>query len=79
MSDALGMSIKPVDNWSLVFSAISDLDKIRQSCELFASVYPLAPEIWLKWLRIELTISTTEAEYRKVNQLFRRALADYYC
>lgn len=60
-------------------SEISDLDKIRESCELFASVYPLAPEIWLKWLRIELNIATTETEYKKVHQLFRRALADYYC
>lgn len=60
-------------------SDLSDLDKIRQSCELFASVYPLAPEIWLRWLRIELNIATTESEYEKVHQLFRRSLSDYYC
>lgn len=58
---------------------MNDLAKIRQSCELFADVFPLAPEIWLRWLRIELNIASTDAQFERVHQLFRRSLSDYYC
>lgn len=60
-------------------SQLNDLDKIRESCELFSSQFPLAPEIWMKWLQIELTIATSEAELKRVHGLFKRALADYFC
>jgi squamous cell carcinoma antigen recognized by T-cells 3 len=55
-----------------------DLEKIRQSCELFAAVYPLSPEIWLRWLKTELTVASSEAEVQRVFELFQRALADYF-
>lgn len=61
------------------FSSLSDLDKIRQSCELFSVVYPLSPEIWLKWLRIEVATSTSDEELENANKLFKRALSDYFC
>lgn len=61
------------------FSATGDLEKIRQSYELFASVFPLAPEHWLKWLRLELNIAISPAEVKRVFLLFQRALSDYYC
>lgn len=60
-------------------SQLNDLDKIRESCELFSSQFPLAPEIWTKWLQIELTIATSQAELERLHGLFKRALADYYC
>lgn len=62
-----------------IYSELSDLEKIRQSSDLFASVYPLAPDIWLKRLKIEMNIATTEMEYKKVHQMFKRALSDYFC
>lgn len=55
------------------------MDKIRESCELFSLQFPLAPDIWMKWLQIELTIATNEAELKRVHGLFKRALADYFC
>lgn len=61
-----------------VFSQLNDLDKIRESCELFSTQFPLAPEIWVEWLRIELTISTSEAESKRLHGLFKRALTDYF-
>lgn len=61
------------------FSETGDLEKIRQSYELFASVFPLAPEHWLKWLRLELNIALSPAELKRVFLLFQRALSDYYC
>lgn len=59
-------------------SQITDLEKIRESCELFSSMYPLAPEIWLRWLKIELNIATGDTELKRVHHLFRRAFADYF-
>lgn len=41
-------------------------------------MYPLAPEIWLRWLKIELNIATGDSELKRVHHLFRRAFADYY-
>lgn len=58
---------------------MTDLDKIRQSAEIFAKAYPLSPEIWLRWLKIEVSIAgTAPKELREVDKLFRRALGDYY-
>lgn len=55
------------------------MDKIRESCELFSTQFPLAPEIWIKWLQIELTIAADEAESKRLHGLLKRALADYFC
>ncbi|EAU77058.3 AGAP002959-PA [Anopheles gambiae str. PEST] len=57
---------------------MNDLDKIRQSAEIFAAMYPLSPEIWLRWLKIESSLATTDEEVEKVEKLFQRALSDYY-
>uniref|UniRef100_A0A1Q3EWF4 Putative squamous cell carcinoma antigen recognized by t-cells 3 n=1 Tax=Culex tarsalis TaxID=7177 RepID=A0A1Q3EWF4_CULTA len=57
---------------------MTDLDKIRQSAEIFAEAYPLSPEIWLRWLKIEVAIGSSPDELRQVDRLFRRALGDYY-
>ncbi|XP_039447555.1 squamous cell carcinoma antigen recognized by T-cells 3 [Culex pipiens pallens] len=57
---------------------MTDLDKIRQSAEIFAEAYPLSPEIWLRWLKIEVAIGNSPDELRQVDRLFRRALGDYY-
>lgn len=61
------------------FSDTGDLEKIRQSYELFASVFPLAPEHWLKWLRLESNIALSPPEVKRLFLLFQRALSDYYC
>lgn len=55
------------------------MDKIRESCELFSTQFPLAPEIWTKWLQIELTIATSDVELKRLDGLLERALADYFC
>ncbi|XP_055547110.1 squamous cell carcinoma antigen recognized by T-cells 3 [Wyeomyia smithii] len=57
---------------------MTDLDKIRQSAEIFASVYPLSPEIWLRWLSCEQTIASSPEQLREVDKLYRRALGDYF-
>lgn len=57
---------------------LSDLDKIRQSIELFSQAFPLSPEIWLRYLKVEGTVAQSEAEIAKLQVLFQRALNDYY-
>lgn len=55
-----------------------DLENIRNAYNLFASVYPLSPEIWMKYLKIEINVALSEAEIAKVDELFQKALKDYY-
>lgn len=62
----------------LLCSALVDLNKIRESYELFSNVYPLAPDIWIRWLTIELSNATTPSEHERLHQQFQRALGDYY-
>lgn len=57
---------------------MTDLDKIRQSAEIFAAVYPLSPEIWLRWLKIETAMASSPEQMIEVDKLFRRALGDYF-
>lgn len=62
-----------------IHSQLNDLDKIRESCELFSIQFPLAPHIWTQWLRIEVNIATSDEELNRVHGLFKRALNDYFC
>lgn len=57
---------------------MTDLDKIRQSAEIFASVYPLSPDIWLRWLNSEQSVSSTPEQLLETDKLYRRALGDYF-
>lgn len=57
---------------------LTDLDKIRQSVELFSQAFPVSPEIWLRYLKVESVIAQTEPEIERLQGLFQRALTDYY-
>lgn len=57
---------------------MNDLDKIRQSIELFASEFPLSPDIWSKYIQIELNVAQSESELDHVVTIFNRALNDYF-
>ena len=54
------------------------MDKIRTSIELFAQVFPVSPEIWLRYLKAESVVAQSEEEIEKLQTLFQRALNDYY-
>lgn len=54
------------------------MDKIRQSIGLFTKEFPLSPEIWLRYLKTELSVAQTEEEINNLIKLFRKALDDYY-
>ena len=36
-----------------VLKSMGELDRLREARETFAKAYPLAPEIWLSWLKDE--------------------------
>ncbi|XP_055386168.1 squamous cell carcinoma antigen recognized by T-cells 3 [Condylostylus longicornis] len=57
---------------------LGDLEKIRESYNLFANVFPLASDIWLKFISVERNISTSESEINNVVNLFKKALNDYF-
>lgn len=57
---------------------LTDLDKIRQSVELFSAAFPLSPDIWIRYLKVESAVAQTDEEIQKLQSLFQRALADYY-
>lgn len=60
------------------YSQLNDLEKIRESYELFAAAFPLAPHLWLKLIKIELNLAEFVNDV-DVQQLFKRALSDYFC
>lgn len=57
---------------------MNDLDKIRQSIELFSKEFPLSPDLWMKYLKTEVTIAQTEEEIDKLIKIFKKSLDDYY-
>lgn len=57
---------------------LTDLDKIRQSVELFSQAFPVSPEIWLRYLKVEAVVAQSPPEIERLQTLFQRALDDYY-
>ncbi|XP_061387180.1 squamous cell carcinoma antigen recognized by T-cells 3 [Musca vetustissima] len=55
-----------------------DLDNIRKAYTTFSNVYPLTPELWQRYISVELTLAQSESEVQQVKKLFQRALRDYY-
>lgn len=46
---------------------------------MFSNVYPLTPELWQRYIGVEQTLAQSESEIQQVKDIFRKALADYYC
>lgn len=51
-----------------------ELEKVREARRRFASVFPLAPKLWLEWIHDERRIDTPWEELR---DLFEKAVQDY--
>lgn len=62
-----------------LYSATGDLDNIRKAYNSFSLVYPLTPELWQKYIDVELVVAQTPKEIEEVKELFKKALQDYYC
>ncbi|TRY70053.1 hypothetical protein TCAL_04845 [Tigriopus californicus] len=60
-----------------ILKSMGDLDRLRLARESFASHYPLAPPLWLAWIRDEQSLVSTSDERTRVMALFERATRDY--
>lgn len=57
---------------------MTDLEKIRQSIQLFSSAFPLSPDIWLRYLKVETSVAQSKDELQKLIKIFKKALEDYF-
>jgi hypothetical protein len=54
------------------------MEKLREARERMSVRFPLPPDLWLEWLRDEVSISmNTDTEKKRVMALFERATKDY--
>ena len=60
-----------------ILRGLSELDRLREARESFASKYPLTSDLWLAWIRDEKGIASTPAEKDGIYELFERAVGDY--
>jgi len=56
---------------------IGDLHRLRDARESMSTHFPLSEDIWLDWLRDEVSLVSTPAERDKVESLFNKAFQDY--
>lgn len=55
------------------------MDKIREAYDLFAAAFPIAPQLWLKRLKIESSLASSDEDTLYVDTLYKKALSDYFC
>ncbi|VDD83521.1 unnamed protein product [Mesocestoides corti] len=55
----------------------SELDRLRAARERMSQHFPLTPELWLEWIKDEMSLLTDGNDREPVYKLFKRALADY--
>ncbi|XP_015592738.1 squamous cell carcinoma antigen recognized by T-cells 3 [Cephus cinctus] len=56
---------------------MGELERLRDARENMSSKYPLSPELWLSWLKDEITLATTKEQKDAVVELCERAVKDY--
>lgn len=57
---------------------MTELERIRESFELFSLVFPLSPTIWMKLLKLEVNIANNDEEIQNCRKVFQLALGDYF-
>jgi hypothetical protein len=63
----------------MLLEKLDNLEGLRLAREDLHQVYPLNPSLWLRWLRDEVPLASTQEEREKVKNLFDSAVADYLC
>ncbi|XP_005099708.1 squamous cell carcinoma antigen recognized by T-cells 3 [Aplysia californica] len=56
---------------------IGDLNRLRDARQEMSTHFPLTEELWLDWLRDEITLVATASDRSKVEELFEKAFQDY--
>ncbi|XP_025423964.1 squamous cell carcinoma antigen recognized by T-cells 3-like [Sipha flava] len=57
--------------------SIHDLDKLRIARERLNEKYPLSADLWIDWIKDEISIATTDEEKQNVIKLCEKAVKDY--
>ncbi|CAG2110731.1 unnamed protein product, partial [Medioppia subpectinata] len=57
--------------------ACDDLELIRAARERMSKLFPLTPNLWLKWINDEIRIASTADEKSDILKLFERSVEDY--
>lgn len=53
-----------------------ELNRLRTARERMNDIFPLTEELWMEWLKDEISLAT-ESDRPKIMKLFERAIADY--
>ncbi|XP_049766694.1 squamous cell carcinoma antigen recognized by T-cells 3 [Schistocerca cancellata] len=56
---------------------LADLSRLRAARERMCKYFPLAPGLWLSWLRDETAVATSEEEKKSALNLFEKSVQDY--
>ncbi|XP_018324377.1 squamous cell carcinoma antigen recognized by T-cells 3 [Agrilus planipennis] len=61
-----------------LYRQIGDLKSMRAAYERFYELFPLTPELWLTWLKIEMELAISPEDKKNVLGLFEKAVEDYF-
>lgn len=56
---------------------MAELEKLRKAREMMSRHFPLTSELWISWLKDEISIAASDAERSAIVELFERAVQDY--
>ncbi|XP_038059123.1 squamous cell carcinoma antigen recognized by T-cells 3-like isoform X2 [Patiria miniata] len=56
---------------------VGELDRLRQANQRMSDLFPLTAELWLDWIKDEISLVATPDDREKVLELFEKAVQDY--
>lgn len=60
-----------------IYEKLQDVNSLREAYKRFYECYPLTPELWLTWIKLEMGIASTPQEKENVLEIFDIAVQDY--
>ncbi|KAL3285938.1 hypothetical protein HHI36_000456 [Cryptolaemus montrouzieri] len=60
-----------------LYEKMVNLESLRAAYERFHECYPLTSKLWLKWIKNEIKVATSDQEKQHIFKLFEKAVEDY--
>ncbi|XP_045461215.1 squamous cell carcinoma antigen recognized by T-cells 3 [Harmonia axyridis] len=60
-----------------LYEKLADIHSLRAAYQRFHECFPLTPKLWLRWIKTEINVATSEEEKQHILQLFDLAVEDY--
>lgn len=60
-----------------IYEKLQDVNSLREAYKRFYECYPLTPELWLTWIKLEMGIASTPQEKENILEIFDLAVQDY--